>query len=70
LQLQFWIVKDLAGEFMFCGQLISRPSTQYLDALHGWHAETPLPYVPLRHRQKSAEGDCGGELCADPCGQL
>jgi hypothetical protein len=69
LQLQFWISDDPAGEFMFWGQLISMPTTQYLPGLQGLQDDTlPTPYVPLRHRQKLTEGLCGGLACAEPWG--
>ena len=68
MQLQLVTEDDRAGECMFWGQLSSSPSTQYLPGLQGWHPEKPLPLVPLRHRQKSAEGLTGGLCCAAPAG--
>jgi hypothetical protein len=69
LQLQFLTTVELAGEFMFCGQLSSWPRMQYFPALHGLHVTFPIPAVPFRHRQKATLGLCGGLTCVLAPGQ-
>jgi len=41
-------------EFMFCEQLFCSPSTQYEPAGHTVQGWSPIPNVPLEHRQKLA----------------